>query len=66
MPDSTPVTAAGTSLPWQACRRKVRYDSRNQARHGASRTSAHHRKKGLHVYQCRHCDGWHLTSQERR
>lgn len=43
---------------WRSCTAKRRY-----AHEGQARCEAHAR--GLRFYKCRHCDGFHLTSQER-
>lgn len=37
---------------------KVRYKTRAQAEK--------HHGQGLHIYRCKNCLGWHLTSQEQR
>ncbi len=39
---------------------KYRYRTRAQAEKKAKAARGIH----LHVYECRHCGGWHLTSQE--
>lgn len=43
---------------WRSCSTKRRY-----AHEGQVRREAHAR--GLRFYKCRHCEGWHLTSQSR-
>ncbi len=50
---------------WRACRSKVRHRTRAKALRAASKAAAA-RHMHLHVYQCQWCNGWHLTSQERR
>ncbi len=42
---------------------KVKYRSHAQAEKAARRSQS---GVALHVYECRFCRGWHLTSQEQR
>ena len=46
---------------WKACERKTRYDTRADAEDAAAACVAHGAPR-LHVYRCRYCGGWHLTS----
>ena len=48
----------------KACESKNRYSSRDEARATIASCEAHG-AKGLHVYRCPYCNGWHLTSHGR-
>lgn len=51
------------ALRTKACNSKNRYDTKAEA----EEIRAHRESqgaRGLHVYHCQYCDGWHLTSHE--
>lgn len=48
-----------TSQRWADCLRKARFETQVSARRRAHQI-------GKHVYQCRHCGDWHLTSKRKR
>lgn len=61
------------ALPWrrvqvQFCRGKIRYEKLRDAvtsqKHQLRFRGRHGRQKQLHIYQCRYCNGWHLTHKE--
>lgn len=45
----------------KACESKNRYASRAEAEENLA-WCEHNGKRGLSVYRCPYCDGWHLTS----
>jgi hypothetical protein len=45
-----------------ACADKLAFETREQAEAGALVAELQHGTK-LHVYQCRHCQLWHLASK---
>ena len=45
----------------KACASKNRYASAAEARE-AVRLCEEHGTRGLRIYKCRYCNGWHLTS----
>ncbi|MDY2776865.1 MAG: hypothetical protein SOU51_00575 [Collinsella sp.] len=49
------------ALKLKACESKNRYSSRAEAL-DAIAACADHGRRGLHVYRCPYCNGWHLTS----
>lgn len=49
----------------RACESKMRYVSRADAL-DAIAACAEHGRRGLSVYRCPYCDGWHLTSHPRK
>lgn len=46
----------------KACESKNRYASRAEAEQAVS-WCADHGKRGLRIYRCKYCNGWHLTSR---
>ena len=49
----------------KACESKNRYSSRYEAEQAIA-ACAEHGKRGLHMYRCEYCKGWHLTSKPQR
>ncbi|MBM6687975.1 hypothetical protein H6A35_03705 [Collinsella tanakaei] len=49
----------------KACASKNRYATRADALDAAARCASHG-TRGLHVYKCPYCNGWHLTSKAPR
>ncbi len=49
----------------KACESKNRYPSRYDAQIAID-ACAEHGTTGLHMYRCKYCNGWHLTSKPRR
>ena len=45
-----------------SCKSKRRYDTYWQAKFIADEQMARNRKLKLKIYQCKFCDGWHLSS----
>jgi hypothetical protein len=43
----------------------MRHRTQSKALVSAARCAGRNGAKALHVYRCPHCNGWHLTSQER-
>lgn len=52
------------ALRQKACESKNRYASRAEAEENLAWCEAHG-KRGLQVYRCPYCRGWHLTSHPR-
>jgi hypothetical protein len=48
-----------------ACKRKIRHRTESKALVVAAKCAAMRNVRGLHVYRCPVCSGWHLTHQER-
>lgn len=48
----------------KACESKNRYDSRQEAEENLAWCEARG-VKGLSIYRCQYCNGWHLTSHGR-
>ena len=46
---------------WSACEKKNRYATRADAEDALAACEAHG-TRGLHIYRCEYCGGWHLTS----
>ena len=46
---------------WSACEKKNRYATRAEAEDAIAACEAHG-TRGLHLYRCEYCGGWHLTS----
>ncbi len=46
---------------YKACLSKQRYDTRAEAE-ATAKLCAEHGTRGLEVYRCAYCGGWHLTS----
>ena len=51
-----------SALRNKACESKNRYASRKEAEEAAAWCAAEGRR-GLRVYRCKYCNGWHLTSK---
>lgn len=49
----------------KACESKNRYSSRAEAQE-VIRDCEAHGVRGLHIYRCQYCNGWHLTSKPAR
>ena len=49
---------------WSACEKKARYSSRAEAE-AAIAACEEHGTRGLTLYRCDYCGGWHLTSHGR-
>lgn len=49
----------------KACESKNRYDTKAEAEEVLAYRESQG-ARGLHVYKCDFCDGWHLTSHEQR
>lgn len=49
------------ALRYKACESKNRYASRSEAEE-ARRDCEAHGTRGLSIYRCPYCNGWHLTS----
>jgi hypothetical protein len=49
------------ALRRKACESKNRYASRSEAEE-VKRDCEAHGGRGLHIYRCPYCNGWHLTS----
>ncbi len=49
-----------------ACQRKVRHRTESKALASAARCAGKRNAKGLRVYHCPYCRGWHLTHQVRQ
>lgn len=49
----------------KACESKNRYSSQYEAQQAIDACAAHG-TKGLHMYRCQYCKGWHLTSKPQR
>ena len=49
----------------KACESKNRYASRSEAQ-GALEWCAEQGRRGLSIYRCQYCHGWHLTSKPKR
>ena len=49
------------ALRAKSCESKNRYRSRAEAE-AAVAACAEYGTTGLHIYKCRYCNGWHLTS----
>lgn len=56
------VTAEHGESGHRICGRKIRYRTESKARSRAAECQ-YHGAKGLRVYHCPYCDGWHLTSR---
>ena len=52
------------ALRRKACESKNRYSSKAEAE-DAIAACAEHGRRGLSVYRCPYCNGWHLTSHPR-
>lgn len=46
---------------WSACEKKARYATRAEAE-AAIAACEEHGTRGLTLYRCNYCGGWHLTS----
>ncbi|MBQ9042763.1 MAG: hypothetical protein IJ111_15225 [Eggerthellaceae bacterium] len=46
----------------KACESKNRYSSHAEAEQAVA-WCADHGKRGLRIYRCKYCNGWHLTSR---
>lgn len=46
---------------WSACEKKSRYATRGEAEAALAKCEEHG-ARGLKVYRCPYCKGWHLTS----
>ncbi len=53
------------AVRYKACESKNRYVTRAEAEENLA-WCASQGKRGLHIYQCPHCKGWHLTSKPQR
>lgn len=51
------------ALRKKACERKQRYASLEDAQEALAACEAHG-TRGLHIYRCPYCRGWHLTHKE--
>lgn len=49
----------------KACASKNRYATKGEAE-AALLACAEHGRRGLHIYRCPYCKGWHLTSHPQR
>lgn len=49
----------------RGCTSKIRHATEAKALAAAARAAAKRHVKGLHVYRCPNCNGWHLTSRGR-
>lgn len=53
------------AVRFKACESKNRYASRLEAE-SAMESCAEHGRRGLSIYRCPYCNGWHLTSHPQK
>jgi hypothetical protein len=49
----------------KACESKNRYDTYEEAQEALA-WCAEQGRRGLHIYRCPYCDGWHLTHKQQK